>query len=203
MLPPADRERRPGTSLLHLQQASCWSPARSGIRARAPTTNEHNPVTEPLRQRRRRRGPPNRHFETPHVIEDGEIAGAVRNLVPEGVDRVLDLVGNSVLRDSLRAVRTSGRICQAGFLGGLGPIDAFLPMLDMPSAVQFSFFGSFELGTDAFPLSAIPLQHIVEKVEAGDYQARPSRVLAFEDVAEAHSLMERNEAAGKLVVAGA
>jgi NADPH:quinone reductase-like Zn-dependent oxidoreductase len=137
------------------------------------------------------------------VIDDGEIAGAVRDLITDGVDRVLDLVGNSVLRDSLRAVGASGRICQAGFLGGLGPVDGFLPMVDMPSGVQFSFFGSFELGTDAFPLSAIPLQHIVEKVEAGDYQARPSRVLAFEDVAEAHSLMERSEAAGKLVVAGA
>jgi|SRR5579862_1243627 len=136
------------------------------------------------------------------VIDGGEIAPQVRELVPGGVDRVLDLVGNSVLRDSLRAVTPGGRICQAGFLGGLGPVDGFLPIVDMPSGVQLSFFGSFELGTEAFPLSAIPFQTIVEKVEAGDYQAAPSRVLAFEDVAEAHRLMERNEAAGKLVVAG-
>lgn len=73
-------------------------------------------------------------------------------------------------------------------------------MVDMPSGVQFSFFGSFELGTDPFPLSAIPFQDIVNKVEIGDYRAQPSRVLACEDVAEAHSLMERGEAAGKLVV---
>ena len=136
------------------------------------------------------------------VIENGEIADRVRELIPGGVDRLLDLVGNSVLRDSLRAVRTSGRICQAGFLGGVGPVDSFLPFLDMPSGVQFSFFGSFELGTEAFPLSAVPLQEIVEKVEAGHYQARPSRVLAFEAIAEAHRLIEQSEAAGKLVVAG-
>ena len=41
---------------------------------------------------------------------------------------VLDLVGNSVLRDSLEAVRVNGRLCQAGFLGGLGPVDQFLPV---------------------------------------------------------------------------
>jgi NADPH:quinone reductase-like Zn-dependent oxidoreductase len=137
------------------------------------------------------------------VIEDGEIAGKVRELVPTGVDTVLDLVGNSVLRDSLRAVRTRGRVCQAGFLGGLGPVEGFMPVFDLPSGVQFSFFGSFEIGGDAYPLSLVPFQEIVEKVQAGAYKAEPSRVFAFEEIAEAHRVMEAGEAAGKLVVAGA
>jgi NADPH:quinone reductase-like Zn-dependent oxidoreductase len=137
------------------------------------------------------------------VIDEGEIANAVRKLAPGGVERVLDLVGNSVLRDSLAAARANGRVCQAGFLGGLGPVDRFLPIVDMPSGVQFSFFGSFELGTDAFPLASVPLQEIVTKVEARDYSAHPSRVFSFEEVAEAHRVMERGEAAGKLVVTGA
>jgi NADPH:quinone reductase len=136
------------------------------------------------------------------VIDDGQIAEAVRALVPGGVDRVMDLVGNSVLRDSLKAVRVKGRVCQAGFLGGLGPVDQFLPIVDMPSGVQFSFFGSFEVGTDAFPLSAVPLQDIVEKVQAGDYIARPSRIFAFEQIAEAHRIMDSGQAGGKLVVEG-
>jgi NADPH:quinone reductase-like Zn-dependent oxidoreductase len=72
----------------------------------------------------------------------------------------------------------------------------------MPSGAQFSFFGSFELGTDPFPLSAIPLQQIVAKVETADYAARPSRVFRFEEIAEAHRVMERGETLGKLVVAG-
>jgi NADPH:quinone reductase-like Zn-dependent oxidoreductase len=137
------------------------------------------------------------------VIEDGAIAERVRELVPGGVDRVLDLVGNSVLRDSLQAVRARGRVCQAGFLGGLGPVDQFLPIVDMPSGVQLSFFGSFEVGSEDYPLSSIPFQEIVSKVEAGAYQARPSRVFPFEEIAEAHRVMERGEAGGKLVVEGA
>jgi NADPH:quinone reductase len=137
------------------------------------------------------------------VIDDGQVAAAVRALAPGGADRVLDLVGNSALRDSLKAVRVNGRLCQAGFLAGLGPVDQFLPIADMPSGVQFSFFGSFEVGTDAFPLSAIPLQRIVDKVQAGDYTARPSRVFAFEEIATAHQIMESGQAGGKLVVNGA
>jgi len=137
------------------------------------------------------------------VIETGTIVGHVRKLVPGGADRVLDLVGNSVLRDSLQAVGVKGRLCQAGFLGGLGPVADFLPAVDMPSGVQFSFFGSFEVGTPAYPISAIPFGEIVAKAEAGVYQAKPARVFAFEEIAEAHRVMEASQATGKLVVAGA
>ena len=137
------------------------------------------------------------------VIDTGAIAGEVRELVPGGVDRVLDLVGNSVLRDSLQAARVGGRVCQAGFLGGLGPVVDFLPAFDMPSGVQFSFFGSFEVGTVAYPISAIPFQEIIAKAEAGVYQAKPARVFGFEEIADAHRVMDAGQAGGKLVVAGA
>jgi NADPH2:quinone reductase len=43
----------------------------------------------------------------------------------------------------------------------------------------------------------------VANVEAGAYQAKPSRVFAFEEIAEAHRVMEASQAAGKLVVMGA
>jgi NADPH:quinone reductase-like Zn-dependent oxidoreductase len=68
--------------------------------------------------------------------------------------------------------------------------------------VQLSFFGSFEIGSDAYPLSLVPFQEIIDKVEAGIYKAKPSRVFAFEEIAEAHRVMEASQAAGKLVVAG-
>src|SRR5262249_26517021 len=79
----------------------------------------------------------------------------------------------------------------------------FLPAADMPSGVQFSFFGSFEVGTRAYPISAIPFGEIVAKAEAGGYQANPARVFAFEEIAEAHRVMEAGQALGKLVVTGA
>jgi NADPH:quinone reductase-like Zn-dependent oxidoreductase len=137
------------------------------------------------------------------VIDTGEIAERVRELVPGGADRVLDLVGNSVLRDSLRAVATGGRVCQAGFLGGLGPVEKFLPVFELPSGVQFSFFGSFEIGSEAYPISCVPFQEIVKKVEAGVYRAKPARVFGFDEIPDAHELIETGQAGGKLVVRGA
>jgi NADPH:quinone reductase len=116
------------------------------------------------------------------------------------VDAILDLVGNSTILDSLAMLRRGGRACLAGFLGGLAPVPDFNPLLQMPSGVHFSFFGSFAFGTPGFPLSDVPLQAIANDVAAGRYQAKPARVFRFEDIREAHRVMEANQANGKLVV---
>ena len=116
------------------------------------------------------------------------------------IDAVLDLVGNSTILDSLAMLRRGGRACLAGFLGGLDPVPDFNPLLQMSSGVHFSFFGSFVFGTPGFPLSDVPLQTIAKEVAAGRYKAKPARVFRFEDIREAHRVMEANEAGGKMVV---
>src|SRR5579863_4493055 len=117
------------------------------------------------------------------------------------IDAVLDLVGNSTILDSLKLLRRGGRACLAGWLGGLAPIHDFHPLLQMASGVHLTFFGSFVFGKPGFPLSDVPLQSIAADVEAGRYSAKPTRVFRFEDIQEAHRVMEANEAKGKLVVA--
>lgn len=134
------------------------------------------------------------------LIDAPDLSRQVRELFPNGVDAVLDLVGNTTIRDSLAMVRRNGRVCEAGFLGGLGPIDSFNPIAQMPSGVHFSFFGSFVLGSPAFPLSEIPFQTIFDRVADGSYRAKPARTFRFEEIQDAHRLMESNGANGKIVV---
>jgi len=133
------------------------------------------------------------------LIENGALADRVRAIHGGGVDRVLDLVGNSVLRESLKASRHDGRVVQVGFLGGPEPVDSFLPIVDLPSGVQLSFFGSFEFGTEQYPLADVPLQEIVDKAAAGIYDAKPLQVYAFDEIVDAHRRMDAG-ASGKLVV---
>ena len=116
------------------------------------------------------------------------------------LDAVLDLVGNSTILDSLDMLRRGGRACLAGWLGGLAPIANFNPLQQMASGVYLTFFGSFVFGTPQFPLSDVPLQRIAEQVAAGRLKAKPSRVFRFEEIREAHRVMEANEAGGKMVV---
>jgi hypothetical protein len=70
----------------------------------------------------------------------------------------------------------------------------------MPSGVDLSFFGSFMLGTPAFPVTDVPLQEIVARVERGEYPAKPAKVFQFAPVPDAHRLMESNAAGAKIVV---
>ena len=116
------------------------------------------------------------------------------------IDAVLNLVGNSVVLDSLALLRRGGRSCLAGWLGGLDPIPGFNPLLQMPSGVHLSFFGSFVFGAPGFPLSDVPLQQIAEDVAAGRLDVKPARIFGFDEIHEAHRVMEANEAGGKMVV---
>jgi len=131
-------------------------------------------------------------------VEGPELSGRIAEA--KKLDAVLDLVGNSTILDSLNMLRRGGRACLAGWLGGLDPIHDFNPLLQMASGVHLTFFGSFVFGAPGFPLSDVPLAAIAADIAAGRYQAKPSRVFRFEDIREAHEVMDANQANGKMVV---
>jgi len=102
--------------------------------------------------------------------------------------------------DSIRTVQA---------LGGAGTIlfdhvesvGKFNPIFQMPHVgVHFSSFVSWSFGTPDWPLSDIPFQTILDRVASGAYKAKPARVFRFEDIQQAHRLLETNEAGGKIVV---
>lgn len=133
------------------------------------------------------------------VIEVQELSRSVRERYPEGIDGVLDLLGNSTFQDSLRMVRKGGAVCIAGFLGGAEPVP-FDALTSLVPGVNLNFFASFMLGTANYPLSDIPMQKIVDNVSQGAYKAKPARVFRFAEIPDAHRLMESNQANGKIVV---
>ncbi|KAH8807534.1 chaperonin 10-like protein [Xylogone sp. PMI_703] len=119
---------------------------------------------------------------------------------PFKFDKVLNLIGNSVLVESINLTRVGGRILQAGWLGGLAPVVDFNPMIEMDSGVHFSLFHSKVLGTREFPLSAIPLQEIVRKIENGEWNAKPTQIFDYKDIQTAHRMLDSHDAGGKIVV---
>lgn len=133
------------------------------------------------------------------LIENGKLSEAIRSFYPEGIDGVLDLIGNSTLLDSLRMARKGGRVCVAGFLGGIEPV-SYNWLTEMPFGVDMNAFASMLFGTKDFPHSDIPMQRIVDRVTDGTYKARPVKVFPFEHIPDAHRLMESNGANGKVVV---
>ena len=140
-------------------------------------------------------------FETgaDHVILDtGQIAEDIRELFPEGVQAVLELVGVRTLLDSLRATAPKGIVCNTGILGNAWALDTFEPMAVIPSTVKLTTYLS-ETVNAANATEA--LQQVVDRAAAGRYRIHVGRVFGFEKIVEAHHYMEDNKAQGKLVVA--
>jgi NADPH:quinone reductase-like Zn-dependent oxidoreductase len=134
------------------------------------------------------------------LSEQPELAPPVRERHPQGIDTVLDIVGNATALDSLQMLRRGGRVCLVGFLGG-GAALALEPVFQIPSGRQLSVFASaLVTGSAEFPLSEIPFQAIVDRIADGCYKAKPAKVFRFEEIRDAHRLMESNQAGGKIVV---
>ena len=134
------------------------------------------------------------------VIDSGEIANQVREIVPSGVDAVLEVVGAATLRDSTKTVRPFGGVSVVGLLGGAPLLEQFHLMQDLPGAVRLNFFPSGLLGTPAMPLSESPLRWIAAEVAAGRMPSLRSKTFDFDDLRRAHNLMESNQVVGKIVV---
>ena len=131
-----------------------------------------------------------------HVfIDHGEIADDVRTVFPCGVNKVLELVGTTTLKDSLKATRSGGIVSMTGMVGNSWSFDEFSPMAAIPTAVNLTTYSG---GVEDFMRT--PLQDLVRDIELGALKPKIGKVFHLREIVEAHRTMERNSAGGKLVV---
>jgi NADPH:quinone reductase-like Zn-dependent oxidoreductase len=127
-------------------------------------------------------------------IDNGSIAVDVVSQTG-GVDKVLELIGTTTLKDSLRCPRPGGVVCMTGLVGNEWSIDNFAPMDSIPKAVYLTTYGG-----DVVDFMQMPLQELVDQVAAGSLRAPIGKVFHIDDIVEAHRLMDSNKAGGKIVV---
>jgi NADPH:quinone reductase len=128
-------------------------------------------------------------------IDDGHLSASIRTRFFEGVDKVLDLVGTSSLKDSLQCAKSGGTVCMTGMLSEQWSIAEFAPMDYIPATVKLTVYdsGQVKIGPDHF-------QKFITDVESGKIRLNVSRVFALDQIDQAHALMEGNKASGKIVV---
>jgi NADPH:quinone reductase-like Zn-dependent oxidoreductase len=129
------------------------------------------------------------------IIDDGEIAGQVRELVPGGVDTALELVGTPTLPDTLRATRVHGTVCFTGMLSNEWTIPEFYPIEYLPQGVRLTAYGG-----ESTDLPAEVLQRYLERLATGSASLGPIHVHTLEEIREAHRALEENSTFGKHVV---
>lgn len=128
------------------------------------------------------------------IVDDGQVARAVRAVVPEGVDAALELVGTLTLPDTLRATRVHGTVCFTGMLSNRWTVDEFYPIDYIPRGVRLTAYAG-----GAYDLPAPLLQAFLDRLAAGSLAVGPLRTYTLEDIPRAHADLEHNRVFGKLV----
>ena len=129
------------------------------------------------------------------LIDHGALAEELRQTHPDGVEKVLELVGTRTLKDSLQCISPGGIVCMTGILGDEWTMADFTPMGDIPSLGRLTVY----MG-EAKNISQELLQQFIDDVEQGTIRLNIDKVFEFHRVAEAHEYMEANRATGKVVV---
>ncbi len=129
------------------------------------------------------------------LVDDGSIADKARAIYPDGFDRVLELVGTTTLLDSLQAVRRGGIVCMTGILGGGWVLSEFHPMAAVPTGVKLTSYAG-----ESSDITPTQLQEYVSLVESGKLTLKLGPTFPFEKLQEAHTTMDENRAAGKIVM---
>lgn len=129
------------------------------------------------------------------ILDDGSVAEKVRELLPEGVDAALELVGAPTLHDTLLATKVHGTVCSAGMLSNSWIIPDFYAGSFIPTGVRLTSYGG-----DAGNLPAAVLQNALDRIADGSLSLGPSHSYPLAEVRQAHLDLETGAVNGKLVL---
>jgi NADPH:quinone reductase-like Zn-dependent oxidoreductase len=129
------------------------------------------------------------------VIDSGIVAEQIGEVSPRGVDKVLELIGTSTLKDSLRCAKPGGIVCMTGMVGNQWSFENFSPMEAIPSTVRLT---TYDGGVNEF--MATPYQQLLDQIKTGVLSISVGKVFQLADIVDAHRCMEQNKAGGKIVV---
>lgn len=126
------------------------------------------------------------------IIENDNFENQLKSYFPQGIDKVLELIGASTLKSSLKSLKQGGTVCMTGCLGGW-IVDSFEPLVDIPSESYLTSFDSTTVNKDT-------IRDMFDFIEKYNIKLRISKVFPLEEIGAAHSFLESNKANGKIVI---
>lgn len=128
------------------------------------------------------------------VITEGEgFSKRFLERFPTGATKVLELIGASTLKESLRITAAHGIVCQTGLLGGVFGLKYFDPIKEIPSGVYLT--GFYSNNPTLHEISE--MMHIIE-----EHNIHPliASQFSLSEISKAHLLAEQRGQIGKIVV---
>lgn len=111
----------------------------------------------------------------------------------ERYDRILELVGPAVMKDSMKHLARGGILCNTGLLGGKWDLEGFEPIGDLAEDAYLTSFYSGNVREEH-------LSELFAYIRQYKVHVRPERVFTLSDTAEAHRWLEGRDGFGKAVV---
>lgn len=124
------------------------------------------------------------------VVDDGNISQQTIEKCP---NKILELIGPKTLHDSLLTVSHPGYVCNTGILGNVFSIEHLDPIKYIPNGVFLTGF-----------FSNCPTQKAIDGlfslIQKGNIRPLYSKVFSLDDIVEAHTLLEKGNAGGKIIL---
>ena len=124
-------------------------------------------------------------------VDDGNVANAVGE---EKFDKVLELVGTTSIKDSLRCVKPKGMVCMTGIQGGSWELGSFSPLTDLSERRRLTAYGG-----DANDFMATPWEELIKAVEDEKLKI-PLRTFTLDQIQNVHEILEQGGGGEKMVV---
>ena len=134
------------------------------------------------------------------MIDDGNLSSKLAN--SDKFHKVLELVGVTTLFDSMACCVQGGIegrglsiVCNTGIAGNSWMLKDFNPMEKIPQGVALTKYSG---GPEE--MKRVPFADIVKQVEAGHLTIAIGKTWTLDQVGEAHEVMEKGGAGGKMVI---
>ncbi|MDE6371809.1 MAG: zinc-binding dehydrogenase [Duncaniella sp.] len=112
---------------------------------------------------------------------------------PAGANKVLELIGASTLRESLRLTAVHGIVCHTGLLGGVYGLKDFDPIKEIPSGVYLTGFYSNSP-------TQLQIDEMMYIIEHNGIHPLIAASFSLEQITDAHIMVEKRDQVGKIVV---
>lgn len=137
-----------------------------------------------------------KEYRVDHALLDNvDLKKHLNEIVPKGVDKVLELVGFSTLFEDMSFLKEGGTVCFTGALGGQWTLDTFSPFM-IPSGIFFTSYAG-----DATDLPAEMFNSVLKKIENHEISVPIAEIYhGLEEVSKAQENLESGKYIGKHVV---
>lgn len=134
------------------------------------------------------------------LVQENEFSRAVKEAVGEkGVDTILDFVGGPYLKQNLELLNPGGCLILVGLMGGAKAEIPLGEVLTRRLTIRGTTLRARPL-EEKIRLARLFERQVMPRFEAGLLRPVIDRVLPMTEIRSAHSLMERNDTFGKIVL---